>query len=341
MPKSPWPTTAPDRLEHEMLAKYPDLDERISRSLNADGPRWPSWCYLPMGDSYSIVTGAAEERVAMYLMTAAERMADLRKLAAIIPWRVAKPIYRFDPDLAAELMDSADDSRIPAEVLIRLPYPCVFIEHPPGVDDCEGVFAFLEADERYPEALELRMHYLFIDNKIHVAVVQYDLTGRDSSIFAAKMAVENAKSMRKLGGRTLEDDYTTEVEQRVSQIDKYKCGHINMILYLCADDPDLHRSAPIPRQRGPRKDVAAYSDVIDVGTEQGAIIRRARQVAQPHTASALAGTHKSPTPHVRRAHWHLYWMGTGRTTPAIKWIMPIFVGGGDKPRPTTINIIKE
>ena len=27
--------------------------------------------------------------------------------------------------------------------------------------------------------------------------------------------------------------------------------------------------------------------------------------------------------------------------PGIKWIMPGFVGGGDKPRPTTINIIKE
>lgn len=341
MPKSPWPTTAPDRLEREMLAKYPDLDERISRSLNADGPRWPNWCYLPMTDSYSIVTGAAEERVAMYLMTAAERMADLRKLAAIIPWRVAKPIYRFDADLAAELMDSADDSRIPAEVLIRLPYPCVFIEHPPGVDDCEGVFAFLEADERYPEALELRLHYLFSDGRMQIAYIQYDLAGRDSSVFAAKRAAENVKSMRKLGERTLESDNGPEAYRRAAQIDAYKYGHINMILYLCADDPDLHRSAPIPRQRGPRKDVAAYSDVIDVGIEQGAIIRRARQVVESHTASAPAGTHKSPTPHVRRAHWHLYWMGTGRTTPAIKWIMPIFVGGGDKPCTTTINIIKE
>lgn len=27
--------------------------------------------------------------------------------------------------------------------------------------------------------------------------------------------------------------------------------------------------------------------------------------------------------------------------PAIKWIMPVFVCGGDNPRPTTINIIKE
>ena len=27
--------------------------------------------------------------------------------------------------------------------------------------------------------------------------------------------------------------------------------------------------------------------------------------------------------------------------PGIKWIMPVFVGGGDNPRPTTINIIKE
>lgn len=111
MPKSPWPITAPDRLEREMLAKYPALDERISRSLSACGQRWPSWCYLPMADSYSIVTAAAEERVAMYLMTAAERMNDLRRLAAIIPWRVAKPIYRFDADLAAELMTGGDKPR--------------------------------------------------------------------------------------------------------------------------------------------------------------------------------------------------------------------------------------
>jgi hypothetical protein len=333
--------TAPDRLEREMLAKYPDLDERISRSLNADGPRWPSWCYLPMADSYSIVTAAAEERVAMYLMTAAERMYDMRRLAAIIPWRVAKPIYRFDADLAAELMTGAGDSRIPAQVLMRLPYPCIFIEHPPGVDDCEGVFAFLEADERYPEALELRLHYLFSDGRMQIAYIQYDLAGRDSSVFAARQAAEYAKSMRRLGGRTLDSDDGPDAGRRADQIDAHKYGHINMLLYLCADEPDLRRSAPVPRQRGPRIDVAAYSDVIDVGTAQGVIIRRARQVVESHTASAPAGTHKSPTPHVRRAHWHLYWMGTGRTTPAIKWIMPIFVGGGDKPRPTTINIIKE
>ena len=39
-------------------------------------------------------------------------------------------------------------------------------------------------------------------------------------------------------------------------------------------------------------------------------------------------------------HWHLYWTAAGQAPPAIKWIMPVFVGG-NKLRMTTSNIIKE
>ena len=30
-------------------------------------------------------------------------------------------------------------------------------------------------------------------------------------------------------------------------------------------------------------------------------------------------------PHVRRAHWHHYWVGEGRTRLEVRWIEPTFV----------------
>ena len=30
-------------------------------------------------------------------------------------------------------------------------------------------------------------------------------------------------------------------------------------------------------------------------------------------------------PHIRRAHWHLFWAGKGRTEPRVHWLPPIVV----------------
>ena len=35
--------------------------------------------------------------------------------------------------------------------------------------------------------------------------------------------------------------------------------------------------------------------------------------------------------HVRRAHWHHYWTGKGRTELVLRWIAPTLVGSGEKP----------
>ncbi|MCL6568684.1 MAG: hypothetical protein K6T35_07350, partial [Meiothermus silvanus] len=41
---------------------------------------------------------------------------------------------------------------------------------------------------------------------------------------------------------------------------------------------------------------------------------------------------RSITPHVRRAHWHLYWTGEGsrkdpsKARPRVRWIEPTLVG---------------
>ena len=56
----------------------------------------------------------------------------------------------------------------------------------------------------------------------------------------------------------------------------------------------------------------------------GARLRQARE--------NNGGEHASPRAHVRRAHWHSYWMGTrDEQQLSLKWLHPILVGVGDLP----------
>lgn len=41
--------------------------------------------------------------------------------------------------------------------------------------------------------------------------------------------------------------------------------------------------------------------------------------------STAIGTGRTVRPHVRRAHWHHYWVGEGRTRLEVRWIEPTFV----------------
>ena len=47
--------------------------------------------------------------------------------------------------------------------------------------------------------------------------------------------------------------------------------------------------------------------------------------ADDKTLKNAVGTGRSVRPHVRRAHWHHYWVGEGRTRLEVRWIEPTFV----------------
>ncbi len=62
----------------------------------------------------------------------------------------------------------------------------------------------------------------------------------------------------------------------------------------------------------------------DVGYRLGAALR---QALSEHEHSEPTGTHASPRPHIRRAHWHSFWVGKKDQPDArsvtLKWLPPI------------------
>lgn len=342
--KNKFGRTMPDIIEKEILAEYPTLDEWISDFLNESELRWPEWCYLPMTASYGLIVNGADQPFA-YRIMANGGINNLRFMSAIIPWRVGKPVYRFDKELAEELMNNTTAGKIPVEIILHMPYPCLYIENPPCVEHCVGMFVFLEWDERYPNAVELRMHYVFDDETIEAVYLQYDVNGVDTNIFEAKVMLDSVQAlfdMMRYSGRIDIDELSIK---RQEQLLEQAPRHMNLILYLCSQEPDIRRRDPIPRLRGVRKDVAAYSDKIDVGTYIGATIRKAAALSKEQTHSAVSDDreYRSPRPHMRKAHWHLYWTGQGRTVARMKWVMPIFVKGSvqdTQDKPTVIHPVK-
>lgn len=329
--------TPPERLEKYLLRTYPALDANIESMLTAkDEMHWPNWCYLPMGASYAIVSNGAEDGIAQRYI-ANRGLNDLEAMSAIIPWRLHKVIYRFDPDLTAEL--TAQDTLpgdIPAALLQHMPYPCVYIANPPGVDGCDGVFAFLEWDHRYPQAMELRMHYQFFDDRIVQLFYQY---ADDHDALASQFAANNASTARKLANEAGVTDEVTinRWQQCVDQLPK----HLSLLVYLCSDEPDISRQSDVPRRRG-RGVVKTpnWPDKIDVGHYIGSVIRLNRNI-QAAPSEPGSGTHASPRPHMRRAHWHLYWTGAGRAVPRVKWIAPVFVRGEGADTPVVTHTVKK
>lgn len=317
--------------EKYLLERYPRLDEFIPRMMGMkDDPEttYPDWCYLPMSASYAIVTNGADVGIAQRYMGNIG-MSDFHIMSAIIPWRVGRPVYRFDDALAEELMQTeADEDDVPADVLKSLPFPCVCIEHPQGLPECECLYAFLEYDYRYKDTIELRMHYAYADEMVGLYL---QWTPNRPSLNRVMMMDDLRNSKHANAPENF--GHFGECYDIVRK-------HVNLVLYLCSNEPDIKRSSPIPRVRGAdnRQKIAAYPDKIDVGTYIGAAIRTARAESRANGVPSGSSTQKRP--HVRRAHWHLYWTGEGRATPSVKWIMPVFVHSEQNADGAVIRTVK-
>jgi len=92
----------------------------------------------------------------------------------------------------------------------------------------------------------------------------------------------------------------------------------------------MHRPArPRPtktRDSGWRYFPPENPTIWNVGSHLGAALRAAYE----RESRDLGGTHASPRPHIRRAHWHSYWTGPRkdpeRRRLILKWLHPMVVG---------------
>lgn len=279
-------------------------------------------------------------------------------MAALAAWRVTQGVYRFDQDIYKDVVETPITGNIPHEILYQLPEWCVYIETP-GLSFFEntlvGFFAHLEYDTKTGHD-ELRFVLdcenerkpgdpkkpTYRPNMIHLG----DWTLEEA---IKKTAEESYRQMEKWGWDTGEVNITSQefISISVSQFQPL----VSLLLYLCSANGEIESvdervpSKPKPKKtkKGLRLFPPNRPTTWDVGVRMGAAIRKAKIAIE---SEDRGGTHASPRPHVRRAHWHTYWTGPRKDPqkrkPILKWLSPILVNVEDgADMPVTIRQVKK
>lgn len=140
----------------------------------------------------------------------------------------------------------------------------------------------------------------------------------------------------------------------VGSREEYKATFTSMLqllLYLCSDEPDMPEiEHPVKRKTlSGRVRTPGEPRVWDVGVRISNVIRRYRNGGPAYRPArdSEPGSHASPRPHVRSAHWHTYWTGPRQAIfperkPIVKWIPPIPIGMDWKRElPTTVKMLSD
>jgi hypothetical protein len=299
-----------------------------------DWPDWPDWCFLPMAGWYAIVS--ADAGIQKLGPQHAHLIGDIGRLAALGTWRMTQGVYRFDPDLFAAVAGTPVEGDLPADLFYRLPEWCIYVETPGQRwfdSPLYGYFAHLEWDANTGRE-ELR---LVLDSDAALQPLPIHI-GQWPLAEAVRRAVAEAKRQAVYHGATA---LAAALPERIDfQLDPL----VSLLLYLCSEHAEIGDGAERPRNPEPKRTKKGWRlfapdkmRAWDVGARIGAALRRGSSAVR----EGGDGTHASPRPHVRRAHWHTYLVGPGRSERRLKWLPPIPVNVDDPDAlPVTIQPVQ-
>ncbi len=317
--------------------EFPDLwkcvrDLRAMRAA-AKNPSWPEWCYVPVGRVLEFLLNRRQDL--------AIRQGKAANLTALAAWRMTKGVYRLD----RELFDALWDTPV---VLLGLPEWRRYIETPDrtllGRQRMHGFFVHLEYDAVQSGRMELRF-ILDLDpdgNYPVLAPCLLHIGAKTLDQALDETVAQTVATARKLG---LNPTQVEELKTAQRSSRELLQSLVSLTLYLCSAAREIRDSAgetrqpgnPQPRRMGREiKLIAAEKPTVwECGWTIGETLRTANRAARAEDKTA-----RTVRPHVRRAHWHHYWVGPHESrTSVLKWIHPVIVGGGEIP--VTVRNVKE
>lgn len=340
---------------------FPELWEDLAgvrsnaRLKGATTPEWPGWCFMPTSlaavvvyrhmygdlptDDRSFYEGLRRHPMGAVVSDVA---------AALSGWRMAKGVYRYDPEVFGKLFGTPITGKLPTEVLYRLPEWCPYIEIPgdgiayeklPGrhkdnpEDDASearvrGFWMFLDfAAKDEPDRLYFVLDMEEIDEESRGAFLSFSaysltLCGEtlEECVEASARATVDIGALLSDGALSAE-----EVERDVGEIAGAIRSAVSRLLsvrlYLCAADAEVSAadgsgrlpSNPVPKRvkkRGEKLFATQEVQEWRVAWRLGARIRAAEQEEREASAAASSGVVGArKRPHIRRAHWHSFWTG--------------------------------
>lgn len=268
------------------------------------------------------------------------KMLELAWTAA--DWYKYKKIYRLHPTFVDYLQDT-DSGIISTALYKRLPYKSFYISFPDR--PIKETFDELKDQNDVLKGIFIRV-FIIDDSTISLGVcaIKADKDETRPSEYAPLDSITTITD-----GQKLEDvwDYKQLSQEElkgfnIDELDKataywtpiYRIA-LNTCQYLCASNAEIKdikvKKKDRPLIKGTSKGPKLVNiQMSEVGFRIGERFEAMYSVSDPQTRRESRKGGWKVRPHVRRAHWHHYWTGKGRTDICVKWIEPVFVmGNGD------------
>lgn len=334
---------APLEAVKKMTLAHPNIWDTIDTLVKVpeDEIQWDrKICYCPISAAIAALSVDSD------MLTAFGQASFAAALAA---WRRGKYIYQFDETLASEVILTVEDMVIPAEILYHMPSQCLFISLPTAEnktpDYPSGFFAHIESDTNTGER-ELRIHYI---TQSGILLTQYIVhlipDGTISDGINAAIA-----EIRKNTYNNIYQPIGEHISDYLNKARTLTIQAVQLILYICAENAEItENEAQAKIYRKSNKILDKYREIRkwDVGVKTGIILRRneSKRNYTPDSQSAnenASGIKKRS--HLRRAHWHHYWTGSGDDKKLIlRWINSTIINPdeGDETPATIIKLNPE
>lgn len=337
----------PLKMVQEFKQKFPDVWEYCDCSLNLPFDKinldWnKNRCILPTYMCQPIMQVMYEK----YNVT--PDLTDIAILSGLYSWRKYKEIYSFDSNFAELLMQSADDEfTVPISTLLSTPYSSFYVqidgENSLGVKGffCSYDYILWDKDVSNGTGRQLTLNFL--------AVYEDKYLGCPLVIREGLNIKEAMKWMNMLMSEsTGEIIYDPELIQFTHD---FITKALQLVLYICAANADISEN-PQQKQitRKPTvgnqpKDTLREVRKWDVGYRIGSSIRKSTNEAQiPERSMKKHHTLSPKRPHVRKGHFHHYWVGSKSDNSRVlvlKWVAPMFINTAlDEELPAVVTKIK-
>ncbi|ABI60739.1 hypothetical protein Neut_2535 (plasmid) [Nitrosomonas eutropha C91] len=299
---------------HVVSRMYPDLTTLVNKFRSQR--ELPNWCFLSLNDWLEIEFEQYPHNALI------EQVSNAAKLAAIGTWRYSQGIYQINEDLFTALIASPISSILPSEVFYRLPEWSIYIEIPESQWMGESLFGFWAHLEWDKKAKRTELRFL-LDCKSGLIPIPLHL-GNWTIYESVEKMISEAKKQA-----DLPVELTKAISEEINPI-------ISVLLYLCSDSPEVDNNrvpgtipshpVPVKTKKGWRLFPAEKSQFWSVGTMIGEQLRLAENNSDEPTG-------KKVRTHLRRGHWHGYWIGPkiSKRRFSYRWISPLVVAGQNHP----------
>lgn len=238
-------------------------------------------------------------------------------------WRLTKVVYTADP-LFLDILSKSESTALYTAILRRLPFRTFYL-HCPRARSL-GLLVHVEPYENGDCLFAVGVIY---KEQEALSCSLISLTFQDGETI--QQAMDHLVLQIQAGGDPFHSVMTAPETNRRRMQALYAQSVTEALFfsyYLASQNADIRPVRSSKEHRCLRSNGTPLRiREWEIGFRTGCTITqmyRSRSAGQPPAEPGPAGIKR---PHIRRAHWHHYWTGKGRSILVVKWIFPTIVHG--------------